>query len=124
MNEKSVHAGHICVARIRPQQVQITDLKNGPMDLQRRTRRLAGNQTEDDIQRIKETSQTFKTSLAIDVWHDLEVRIQADTMSVSIDGQSVGEFSSAGIAHPTKSRLRLAVNKSAWVDDMRIVRLK
>ena len=63
MNEKSVHAGHICVARIRPHQVEISDLKTGRMDLARRTRRLAGEETAADKARIKATSTTVDVDL-------------------------------------------------------------
>jgi hypothetical protein len=124
MNEKSVHAGHICVARIRPRQVEISDLKTGRMNLDRRTRRLAGNETEDDKARIKATSKTTEVDLALNEWHDLEVSIEGNRMAVMIDGKPVGAFRSEGIAHPTKSRLRLAVNKSAWVDDVKVVRTR
>jgi hypothetical protein len=41
-----------------------------------------------------------------------------------IDGQAVGQLQSEGIAHPTKTRLRLAVNQQAWVDDVKVVRQK
>ena len=46
--------------------------------------------------------------------------VQGDTMQASIDGKVIGEFSSPGIAHPTKRMITLAVNKSAWVDDVKI----
>jgi len=124
MNEKSVHAGHICVARIRPNQIEMSDLKTGRMDLQRRTRRLAGNETPEDKARIKATSKLTSVDLSLDRWHDLEVKIEGDQMTVAIDGKPVGEFSSEGIAHATKSRLRLAVNRNAWVDDVKVVRLR
>jgi len=43
-------------------------------------------------------------------------------MAVKINGNSAGKFTSEGIGHPTKSRLRLAVPKSAWVDDIKVTR--
>ena len=124
MNEKSVHAGHICVARIRPQQVEISDLKTGRMDLARRTRRLAGEETAADKDRIRATSKTVNVDLSHNEWHDLEVKIEGDRMAVAIDGKPVSDFRSEGISHPTKSRLRLAVNKNAWVDDVKVVRVR
>jgi hypothetical protein len=124
MNEKSVHAGHLCVARIRPQQLEISDLKTGRMNLQRRTRRLAGNETEEDKARIQATSFRTPIDLSLDQWHDLEVTIVGDQLTVKLDGELKGVFRSEGIAHPTKSRLRLAVNKNAWVDDVTIARLR
>ena len=120
MKEKSVHAGHICVARIRLNKVEITDLKTGRMNLERRKRRLEDKLTEADKKINAETSRSFKTKLAPNKWHDLSVKISGETMTVAIDGNAVGEFTSPGIGHSTKSRLRLAVNKSAWIDDVSI----
>ena len=120
MNEKSVHAGHICVARIRLKTVELTDLKTGRMNLALRQRRLDDRLTAEDRKAIAKTSKSVDVDLTADEWHALTVQIRTDTMQVSIDRQLVGEFSSEGIAHPTKRRLRLAVNKSAWIDDVEI----
>ena len=123
MNEKSVHAGHISVVRIRPQQVEISDLKTGRMNLQLRERRLAQKQTEADKKTVNTTSKYIKHELSTDEWHQLEMRNLGDTMVVVLDGQEVGRHQSIGFGHPTKTRIRLAVNKSAWVDDVKVVRL-
>ncbi len=122
MNEKSVHAGHICVARIRSNQLEITDLKTGNMNLETRKVRLAKNLSLEDQQRLKTKSKRFPIDLAVNEWHQLEVNILGNAMSVSIDGEQAGRLQSDGIAHSTKSRLRLAVNKSAWVDDVKVIR--
>lgn len=124
MHEKSVHAGHICMARIQPQQVEIVDLKTGRMDLQTREARLAGNLTPEREQEIKKKSKFFKIDLETSAWHTLLVTIHGEKMSVMIDGKVVGEFQSAGIGHPTKSRLRLAVNRSAWIDDVKVTHIQ
>lgn len=122
MKEKSVHAGHICVARIRLDKTEISDLKTGVMDLETRKRRLAKTATKEDTARIKNTKKLFKHKIEADKWHQLEVNIAGDVMSVSIDNKKVGTFKSPGIAHPTKSRLRLSVNKSAWIDNVKVIR--
>ncbi|GAB5407059.1 MAG: DUF1080 domain-containing protein [Aureliella sp.] len=124
MKEKSVHAGHICVATIRPKQIEIADLKTGRMELQRRERRKAGKQTDADKEQIAKTASRKKIDCAPDVWHTLDVEIKGQTMSVRIDGKPVNEFTSPGIGHPTKRRLRLAVARQAWVDDVKVWRLK
>ncbi|MBG88856.1 MAG: hypothetical protein CMO80_18405 [Verrucomicrobiales bacterium] len=120
MKEKSVHAGHICVARIRLSHVEITDLKTGRMNKAIREARQSGKATAAQKKLIENRSKRFKTKLKPDTWHDLEVGIQGERMQVKIDGKSIGTFSSPGIGHPTKSRLRLSVNRSAWVDDVLI----
>ena len=120
MKEKSVHAGHLCVTRIRPKSVELTDLKTGRMNLEMRKHRLDGTLTAEMKKQIAGKSKTFKVNLTPDKWHSLSVRINGDTMQVTIDDKPVGTFSSPGIAHPTKRRLRLAVNRSAWIDDVTI----
>ena len=119
MKEKSVHAGHICMTRIRLHTVEIVDLKTGRMNKKFREKRLAKKLSDADNKLIR-----TKSKLAADEWHKLEVKISGDEMQVTIDGKRIGKFASPGIGHPTKSRLRLAVNKTAWVDDVKIIRFK
>ncbi|MCA9051703.1 MAG: hypothetical protein KDA89_23355, partial [Planctomycetaceae bacterium] len=120
MNEKSVHAGHICMARIRPQDIEIADLKTGRMKLEHREARLKKTLSPETQKLISSRSEKFDHTLSTDEWHQLVVRIVGDTMTVQIDGHEAGTFQSPGIGHPTKSRLRLAVNRVAWVDDVKI----
>lgn len=120
MNEKSVHAGHICMTRIKPTSLQISDLKTGNMKLEHRAARQAKKETPEMKKLLKTKSENFKIDLDTEKWHDLEVRIEGETMTVSIDGKEAGSFTSEGIGHATKSRLRLAVNSEAWVDDVKI----
>ncbi|MEQ8785350.1 MAG: hypothetical protein RIC55_03590 [Pirellulaceae bacterium] len=56
--------------------------------------------------------------------HTLHVVVSGDVMRAKVDGRPVGEFKSEGIAHPTKRMITLAVNKSAWVDDVKVWKLK
>lgn len=118
MKEKSVHAGHICVARVRLNSLEIQDLKTGNMKLEHRNARKAGKVPAELESLLKTKRKRFKLKLTPDEWHELQVAIQGDLMIVKIDGTEAGRFQSEGIAHPTKSRLRLSVNKQAWVDDI------
>lgn len=120
MKEKSVHAGHICVARVRLNKVDITDLKTGPMNLENRNLKLAGKLSKQQKKAIANKTKTIPIKLEADVWHTLSVEVQGDLMTVKIDDADVGEFRSPGIAHPTKSRVRLSVGKDAVVDDFSI----
>ena len=124
LKEKSVHAGHICMTRIRAKFVEIVDLKTGRMDKKVRERKLAKKQTAEDKKRIKQTAKRFTFDTVVDEWHRLKVEVVGDVMSVSIDGNLVGKFQSEGIGHPTKRLLRLAVGREAWVDDVKVTRLK
>lgn len=120
MKEKSVHAGHICMARIRFNNVEISDLKTGRMKKEHREIRQAKKETPELKKLLAGKTKRFKTNVAPDKWHDLEVKITGDTMQVNIDGKKIGSFKSDGIGHPTKSRLRLAVGKQAWIDEVRV----
>ncbi|MEM9480855.1 MAG: family 16 glycoside hydrolase [Verrucomicrobiota bacterium] len=120
MKEKSVHAGHICMVRIKPDSLQISDLKTGNMKLEHREARQK-NKNDPKLKKLLATkSETFKLDLETDEWHDLKIRIEGDEFTVEIDGKEVGSFSSEGIAHPTKSRIRVAVNSEAWIDDVKV----
>lgn len=124
MKEKSVHAGHLCMARMTLKQLEIVDLKTGRMNLEMRARRLEGKLTADEKAAINRKSKYFPLDLSPNDWHTLKVSISGSKMSVWIDDELAGEFASDGIGHPTKSLLRLAVNKSAWVDDVQVMRTR
>lgn len=122
--EKSVHAGHICMARVRPTKVELVDLKTGRMKQEHRSQTKAGTASDELKKLIKSKQKNIPLKLKHNEWHDLSVRVEGSQMTVSIDGKEVGTFNSPGIGHTTKSRIRLAINRNAWVDDMKVVRLK
>ncbi|MEL6898691.1 MAG: family 16 glycoside hydrolase, partial [Planctomycetota bacterium] len=97
MKEKSVHAGHICVARVQTNRVTISDLKTGRMRLEVRTARKSGKETPEMKRLIKSKENAVKHALTPDQWHQLHVKIDGNTMSVKIDGKLVNQFASPGI---------------------------
>lgn len=117
---KAVHAGHLCMAKVSPKQVQISDLKTGNMDLKTRELRLAGQLPKEIQERLKTKQTNIAHQLEVGQWYDLRVDIDGETMSVAINGKQVGSFTSEGIAHPTKRMLRLSVPREAVVDNVRI----
>ncbi len=126
-SEKSVHAGHICLAQVKLNKLEITDLKTGRMELDRRTRRLKLNESGEalpaaDTELLKTKSKYFDLHLKPDTWYELTVKITGETITVSIDGEEQGSFTSVGIGHKTKNLLRLAVARNAWVDDIYVWR--
>lgn len=122
MKEKSVHAGHLCVAKIRLNKLTIIDLKTGRMNLERREKSKAKQLSKEERKLIAEREVSFPIDLDPKQWHDLKVVIDGRTMTVILDGKQAGTFTSAGIGHETKNRLRLAVAKEAWVDDVTVHR--
>ena len=121
---KTVHAGHLCMARVTNKNLTITDSKTGGMDLKIQERRKAGDKSPDLAALLKSKTKAFKLDLKPEDWHAMHITVVADKMSVHIDGKEIGSFISAGIAHPTKRMITLAVNHSAQVDDVKVSKLK
>ncbi|EMI46357.1 putative secreted protein [Rhodopirellula sp. SWK7] len=117
---KGVHAGHLFVAKITTQYVQIDDLKTGRMANEYYELKKAKKLTQVMKSELESKTKRFPNKLETGKWYDLAVRIEDAIISVSIDGSPVGSFQSEGIAHPTKRLLRLAVPKNAVVDDVKI----
>lgn len=120
MQEKSVHAGHICMPRIRLNSLEIRDLKTGRMTMEMRKKSQAKALTAADKKMLATKEKRFPLHLTADAWHDLEIRVDGETLTVLIDSEKAGDFSSPGIGHPTKRRIRVAVNREAWIDDVEV----
>ena len=121
---KTVHAGHLCMAKVTQRGVTLNDSKTGVMDLKNYERRKAGDKSPELDALLKSKSKPFKHNLKLDEWHTLRVTVEGDMMTAAIDGKDIGSFASEGIAHPTKRMITLAVNKSAQVDDVKVWKLK
>jgi hypothetical protein len=121
---KTVHAGHLCLARVTNKALTIMDSKTGGMDNKVRERRQAGDKSPELAALLKTKTKAFKLDLQPAEWHTLHITVSGNTMSVKIDDQPASTFSSEGIAHPTKRMITLTVNKSAQVDDVKVWRLK
>ena len=121
---KTVHAGHLCMARVTHKTLTITDSKTGAMDNQIRERREKGDKSPELAALLKSKTKAFKLDLKPEDWHAMQITVTGDTMTVRIDEKEIGSFASEGIAHPTKRVITLAVNKSAQVDDVKVWKLK
>jgi hypothetical protein len=121
LNFKGVHAGHLFVVRIYSNRVEITDLKTGVMrkDI-RETRKAKKALSEEQKHALKGKSKRFEKVTATGKWHNLLVTVSEDQLSLELDGEQVGSFTSSGIAHPTKQMLRLSVPQNVVVDDVRL----
>lgn len=117
---KPVHAGHLFVAKVGTNRVELTDLKTGNMELKTRELRKAGKVPAALKEKLKTKTKRFPNKLETGKWYDLLVTVNGDRLTLSIDGKEVGSFASEGIAHPTKRLLRLAVPRNAYVDDVKI----
>jgi hypothetical protein len=121
---QTVHAGHLCRAQVTLKNLMLTDEKTGGMDLAIYERRQAGENSPELQSLLRSKTRSFPLALKPGEWHTLLVVVDGDIMRATIDDKPVGDFRSPGIAHPTKRMLTLAVNKSAWIDDVKVWNLK
>ena len=121
---KEVHAGHLCMTKITTKNVQINDLKTGTMKLAIRKARQDKTITAEQQKMLKTKTKRFANKLEPNKWHTLSVTIKGKTMTVLINDQKAGSFTSEGIAHPTKRALRVAVPQKAIIDDLKIYSLE
>lgn len=121
---KTVHAGHLCMARVTLKGITLTDSKTGGMDLKVQERRKAGDKSPELAKLLKSKTTSFPLNLKGDDWHTLLIVVEGDVMRATVDSRFIGQFKSEGIAHPTKRMITLAVNKSAWVDDVKVWKLR
>ncbi len=120
---KEVHAGHLCAAKVDTKQVQMIDHKTGGMRVDIHDARTEKKELTDEQKKaLVGKSKNVAHATEVGKWHELQVTIEGDELSVTIDGQAIGSFHSPGIAHPTKRMLRFAVPRNAVVDDVKIYR--
>ena len=116
MNEKGVHAGHLFMVKIRPQKIELEDLKSARMRKDVRERRQAGDASPELKRLIDEHTVRVKGGPEPGEWHDIVATVSGETLTLSVDGVEVGSLTSPGVGHPTKGRLRIAVNKPVEID--------
>ena len=73
---------------------------------------------EDNFDR--EETQTAKDEPGNDWTTNSEARAKGDEIRCAIDEEQVKAFTSEGFAHPRKTKLRLHVARSLYLDDLRI----
>ena len=109
---KSSHAGHICHVVVRPNMIGLLDGKTGIFRKDIRDKRKAKLPLDEATKQYLKTKTTrFPVMLDPQEWHKLTIRIQGDVMEASIDGKTVGQLQSEGIAHATKDQVNLTTNK-------------
>lgn len=115
---KTVHAGHICKVEVGPEGVTIQDQKTGSMNLKIRDQRLAKKLTPETKKLLATKQKTFPAKTAAGDWHDLAIEVKGETISVAIDKNTIGEFTSEGLGHSPKRNIALAVNVAVDIDDV------
>jgi hypothetical protein len=122
---KGVHAGHLFKTTIRPDRVELADWKTGTMRKDIRETRKAGKSlSEEQKQAMVGKTKRIKHKTSVGEWHEVQVTVSGETLSLSLNGKLVGTHQSPGFAHPTKRLLRLAIQRNVVVDDVKIWRKK
>ena len=118
---KEGHAGHIARVSLLPGRIFIADDKE-------RLRHEIEEMSKDPAKKAAAAKLTagrtkgFPTKIDPAQWHQLQITLIGDELSVSLDGKPVGSLKSSGIAHPVKSDFYFAVSGTdARFDDLRIM---
>ncbi|MCE9630549.1 MAG: hypothetical protein K8S94_07510 [Planctomycetia bacterium] len=125
-----VHAGHLCYALVstQPPRIQLVDYKTGVMNLEIRKQRQPYLDKKEplpaDLAALLATKTKELPWAADHEWHELVLVTQQDEMRVTLDGKPLGSHRSEGFGHPTKRWFSLLMNPSAWIDDVKVYKVK
>lgn len=117
---KEVHSGHLANVAVRRGGITLKDSKTGVMKKSIRERRQRGDVDQElkDLLATKQVTIPFKPQP--DRWQVLRITTRNDLMKVSIDGESIGQLKSPGIAHPGKRKLSITAKKSPEIDQIKV----
>ncbi|MEN9403428.1 MAG: hypothetical protein RL091_2131 [Verrucomicrobiota bacterium] len=128
---RGTHAGHISRVRVRPDLITLYDDKEGVMRNDIYALRRSGDpQKKAEGERLAEKAiVNIPVKLEQNRWYAFALELVGDRMRVSIDGQSVGQLQSPGLAHATKPNLRLSTwgstpAQETHFDDLRVWSVK
>jgi len=121
-------AGHLCYAIVDGRTIRLLDRKTGYSDpeiAKRRDPYLARREPlPPDLEALLATKMRDVAWPGDHEWHELVVATEGDEMRVSLDGRLLGRHRSAGFAHPVKRWFSLGIGTTAWVDDVRVYRVR
>jgi hypothetical protein len=116
------HYGHLCRAQVRLDKIVMLDERDGTQSNELIELRKDAAKNKEAISKLLAShSATFPVKLEPNKWYTFTVETAGDEMRASIDGKGVGYLKSAGIGHPTKSKIELGVQgKDAYFDDIKV----
>jgi hypothetical protein len=122
-NYTGSHYGHLCRAQVHLDRVVIIDERDGSQNevLNAMRKDPARREEANRIRAQHQASFPLPVSLEPGKWYTLVVETAGEAMRVTIDGKPVAYFKSAGIGHPTKSKIEIGVNgKDGYFDDIKV----
>jgi hypothetical protein len=57
-------------------------------------------------------------------WHEVLLVTEGDEMRITMDGNLLGTHRSEGFGHPNKRWFSLGINSTAWVDEVKVWKVK
>lgn len=121
---KKAAAGHVCAVTIEPRELAIKDGITGRYNPEFRKKvKAAGGMNPTLLKSVEHKTKRFDVDTKVGIWHPVQIRMEDSKITVHIDGQLRGEFTSEGFAHPTKSHLRLGISGDVWLDDLKVTDL-
>ena len=118
---KGSHYGHLCRAQVRLDKVTLMDEREGSQNEMIKALRNDPSKKAEVTKLMMGKSATFPVKLEQNKTYTVTVETVGDEMRVLIDGNPVGYLKSAGIGHPTKSKIELGVaGQSGWFDDIKV----
>ena len=118
--EKSVHAGHLFSVTVGADQIDVEDLKTGRSSNAVSKARKSGQDPKELKKLLKTKKAASPAGIGVNEWHLVAATLDGSKMTVFLDGEEVVKLDSEGFAHPTKRLLRIAVPKTAMIDDVKI----
>lgn len=118
--DRSLLGGHIFKVFFKPDEITIQDMKRARKNRQLQERKKAGTLTEADQRDMKESVISFPATLASNQWYRARITFHDDLVRVYLNERFVGELKSHGLTHRNKEWVRLAVTRSAVVDDVQL----
>lgn len=115
------HYGHLCRAQVRLDKVTIMDEREGSQNEEIKAMKNDPAKKAEVARRMAGKSATYPVKLEQNKTYTFTVETTGDEMRASIDGKPVAYLKSAGIGHPTKSKIELGVaGQSGWFDDIKV----
>ena len=116
------HYGHLCRAQVRLDRVTLLDERDGSQSNALVELRKDPITNKAEISNLLAAhSASFPVKLDAGKWYKLVVETVGDEMRVTIDRKPAGYLKSAGIGHPTKSKIELGVGgKDGLFDDVKV----
>lgn len=115
------HYGHLCRAIVALNGVTLMDEREGSQNQAIKALRNDPTKKAEVARMLAGKSATFPGTYEAGKTYTFTVETVGDEMRASIDGTPVGYLKSAGIGHPTKSKIELGVSgKDGYFEDIKV----